>query len=157
MTASRKHRAEKAARREARIAAQAAIKGANLEELRTMAAELGREMAMRAAAVNELRVRLDAVQMEIEARRTSTSVGVHISDHAVLRYLERVRGVDVYAVREEIVALAERAGKIGKRRNLGALVDDESGLTIGISRENTVTTVYKEKDHVVLHMPTISG
>lgn len=35
--------------------------------------------------------------------------GLHITDHAVIRYLERVRGVDIDAVRREIrsnVALA---------------------------------------------------
>lgn len=38
---------------------------------------------------------------------------VVVSDHAVLRYLERVHGVDVAAVRKAIKREAARAAKLG--------------------------------------------
>ena len=37
----------------------------------------------------------------------------HVTDHAVLRYLERVRGVDVEALRREIGRAVDRAAGMG--------------------------------------------
>jgi len=33
----------------------------------------------------------------------------HVTDHAVLRYLERVKGVDIDAVRDELGRVVDRA------------------------------------------------
>lgn len=44
----------------------------------------------------------------------------HVSDHAVLRYLERVHGVDVGAARQELGALVDTAVTAGA----GAVVID---------------------------------
>ena len=40
-------------------------------------------------------------------------VGVSVTDHAVLRYLERVHGVDVATVRASIAATCERGADAG--------------------------------------------
>lgn len=37
----------------------------------------------------------------------------HVTDHAVLRYLERVKGVDIDAVRDELGRVVDRAIELG--------------------------------------------
>lgn len=39
-----------------------------------------------------------------------------VSDHALLRYLERVRGLDLDAVRAEIVGIVHQAAAVGATR-----------------------------------------
>ena len=52
-------------------------------ELKNLAHELGRELNEQVNVTNDIRTRLDAVRLEKQRRE------YHISDHAVLRYLER--------------------------------------------------------------------
>lgn len=110
MTKSRHHRAQR--RRESLYAAEDTIDAMTDNELNNVAFELGREMAARSQETNELRKRLTKVQGEKERRRTVTSVGICVSDHAVLRYLERHKGLDVAAVREEIMRMAGRVARL---------------------------------------------
>ena len=42
-----------------------------------------------------------------------TKHAVIVSDHALVRYLERVKGVDVESYRQEIVALVDAAARCG--------------------------------------------
>jgi len=138
-------------RRAARKEVLATIAGLPDTELRNMLHELGREVNQRSNAMNEVRTRLDAVRGEIEKRETLTSVGVHISDHAIVRYLERYKGLDVRAIREEIAAMARRSGKLNSGEQYARRQDDETGLTIGINEiTNVVTTVFSEKESAVL-------
>lgn len=37
----------------------------------------------------------------------------HVTDHAVIRYLERVQGVDIEALRREIGRVADRGVEVG--------------------------------------------
>lgn len=37
----------------------------------------------------------------------------HVTDHAVLRYLERVKGIDIDAVRDELGRVVDRAIELG--------------------------------------------
>ncbi len=41
--------------------------------------------------------------------------GVDVSDHALLRYLERVKGIDVEAARAEVIAIVKVAASLGNR------------------------------------------
>src|SRR4026209_1635690 len=94
-------KAERARRRAAQCEALETIAAMNDEQLKNLASELGREMGEQQRKTNLLRVRLEAVKLERDRRRLVTSVGVHVSDHAVIRYLERHKGIDVQAAREE--------------------------------------------------------
>lgn len=61
---------------------------------------------------NALRARAQNVQKERErlTRRKAMRTGERrVCDHAVLRYLERVRGFDIGAIRDEIRAMANAA------------------------------------------------
>jgi hypothetical protein len=150
----------KATRKKARSEAEIAIEKATLEELKNMRAELGREIAMRSKATQELQRRLNIVGSEIDKRKHLSTDGLFISDHAVLRYLERIKGIDMQAMRNEISEIAKRADKSGLRNESNStIMDEETNLTFGMSDTDgrTITTIYNEKDSVVLNTPTVSG
>lgn len=118
------------------------------EQLRNLRAELGREINARGAELSEIRRRLDAVIHEISGRKIGTTSGLRISEHAVLRYLERVKGVDMAAVREEIAALAETAEIKGDRGYARRQVGD---LIFGSDEyQGHITTVYHANESTVV-------
>jgi len=128
------------------------------DELKNLRFELGREMQQYANLMNELRVRLNAVRLTIQERETVTKSGVYISDHAVLRYLERYKHIDMHAVREEIVAMANRAGIQEENTYYARRKDEQSGITMGINEiTKTVTTVYTENEQSVFPDKTNHG
>jgi len=61
---------------------------------------------------------------------------VHVTDHAVIRHLERVLQIDVEAHRTEIARLVERGAEMGAQ---GVVVDGYSYKL----RDGVVTTVVK--------------
>lgn len=152
MTKSRHHRAQR--RRESLYAAEDTIDAMTDDELNNVAFELGREMAARSQETNELRKRLTKVQGEKERRRTVTSVGICVSDHAVLRYLERHKGLDVAAVREEIMRMAGRVARLDSGDIHATRHDEVSGLTIGLNEvTGVVTTLYNAREEAVMDVP----
>jgi hypothetical protein len=58
----------------------------------------------------------------------------HVTDHAVLRYLERVKGIDVEAVRLEVGHVVDRAVEMGA----GAAIIDGVRYVLN---ERTIVTV----------------
>lgn len=145
-------RTERSRRKRARQEAVAILAKLTDEELNNLRHEVGREMAMQSVKINELRARLDAIRLEVQRRNTSTPVGIHITDHAVVRYLERVKGFDVVAIRAEIGDLAKRAkterdGRMGRRR------DPDTGLVIGMDEMSEhVTTVFGDDELIALKL-----
>jgi hypothetical protein len=148
MNSRAEKRRRKAAKQEA-LAMLAKLSDADLKNLRH---EVGREMAMQSSKINQLRVRLEAIRREFERRSTSTPSGIHITDHAVVRFLERVKGIDVDAARAEIGEMAlrarsERDGRMGRRR------DPATGLVIGMDENTThVTTVFGDDEMIALKL-----
>lgn len=138
-------------RKALREAAAAAIAALSDEELNNLRHEIGREISLQANVINDLRLRLEAVRREVEHRKTvEPETGIHITDHAVVRYLERYKGLNVVGVRKEIVVLAERAKVLGIGRN-GRRKDDETNLVIGFDGEaNHVTTVFNDAELPVM-------
>lgn len=146
-----KKQAAKRRRQTLRDEAKAQLEAMSDSDLNNMCHELAREINARNQATNEVRIRLDWVRMEKERRRTSTTVGIHISDHAVLRYLERHKGVDTQAAREEIAAMGMRAGQLGSGNMYARRRDEQTGLTMGINEEtNIVTTVFNETESKII-------
>ena len=142
-------RQAKAMRRIKRDHAYEAIKDLSDEELKNLKHELGREITSLQKRASQLRVRLDAVYLEIGKRSTATAAGIHITDHAVVRYLERHKGVDIAAIRDEIGEIAARA-RLASGGTNGVRVDEETGLSVGVNENDLhVTTVYFEKEMVV--------
>jgi hypothetical protein len=58
----------------------------------------------------------------------------HVTDHAVLRYLERVKGIDIEAVRLEVGHVVDRAVEMGA----GAAIVDGVRYVLN---ERTIVTV----------------
>src|SRR5260221_9785400 len=82
------------------------------EELTNMEFELGRELGVRLVALRETQFRIDTIRTEQGRRKVARKVGgeeVRISDHAIVRYLERHKGLDVDGLRDEIAALIARS------------------------------------------------
>lgn len=67
-----------------------------LSSLKSEKANLERDIAHRQARVNRIKSDLENVR--------STSESVIVSEHAILRYLERVEGIDIEAVKRKIVS-----------------------------------------------------
>jgi hypothetical protein len=69
---------------------------------------------------------------------------VRVSDHAVLRYLERAHGLDVEAVRQHLAGLAVNGARLGA----AAVIVERVKLVLRPSREDggastTLVTVWK--------------
>lgn len=143
---------DRRARRAANADILAEIVGMDDAALKNLQHEIGREINLRSAAIATLRCRLDAVRRERERRATATTHGVHISDHAVIRFLERHKGIDVQAAREEIAQIALRSGRRGVRYDRA--IDAETGLRFGFNGEkNIVTTVLTDRETVAMTTP----
>jgi len=140
-------------RRNLRQSAISALEALSMEELVNMRFELGRAVAAQCTMANDLRMRGEAVKVEIERRRTTTPSGVHITDHAVLRFLERAKGVDVNGARAELGKMALEArslsgGRMGQRRH------EPTGLIFGVDEESVrVTTVFHDAEAAVMEVP----
>ena len=123
---------------------KARLENLEVEELRSVQHEQGRIHAGIVIEVGQSKAKLEAIRLELKRRETSTDAGFHISDHAVLRYLERVHRVDMKAIREEIATLAASAStgeKVnGVRHKRTDLVTDDN-VVIGISERNVITTI----------------
>lgn len=80
------------------------------------------------------RLMAEVRRIDVE-RREAERENVAVSDHAVIRWLERVRGVDTRAVRDEIIAHINEFDRVGD----GHIVEG-NGVRVCMA-ENRVTTV----------------
>ena len=95
-----------------------------------------RQLGSRVAAMNS---RMGLINKEL-TRRQAKSTRPEISDHAVLRYLERARGMDVNAVRAEMEALIKTAENDKLQNGRGAF---RNGDLLFLRRDRRVQTVFK--------------
>ena len=126
------------------------------EELINLRAETAREIGIIQSSISDLRSRIDLIREELDKRTDQQFNGFRITDHAVVRYLQRHKGIDMDAVRQEIAEIASRSKPT---RNNGvrtiARKDDETALSLGISEgDHTVTTVFQDRELVALHVVT---
>lgn len=111
------------------------------DEIHTLSISLQKQIAEMSVPVTRLKTRLGFVNDEKRRRRAGRDQFV-ISDHAIVRYLERKHGVDIEGIREEILTMALRAAGEGHRRH-----DSESGLTFAMDRQSLiVATVLTENE-----------
>jgi hypothetical protein len=148
---SRSKRLRSIERRDLLREATQTLKGLSIEQLRNLRFEVGRELNQQQTVINDLRLRLDAVMHEIAGRDQEWD-GYRITDHAVLRYLERHKGMNVDAVRQEIAEMvkASKGVDLTRRRHEGMKT------TIGVDERDgfkAVTTVYHEEELAVMTLP----
>jgi len=143
-------RAARKARKARNAVAMEGVRELTDEQLKDLTHELGREKNQIGRMMGELSARIDAVRAERMRRNTATTKGFHISDHAVLRYLERIKGVDVAAVREEIAVLAARQ-KLERHEHRYAREDTGDGLIFGFNGvDKTVTTIMTPTENSII-------
>lgn len=68
---------------------------------------------------------------------------IHITEHAVYRYLERVKGIDMDAVRAEIAAKIAVAEAFGTLEPTGVIVD---GCVYRLSGKTLVTVFHQHHE-----------
>jgi hypothetical protein len=112
------------------------IEPLTLDELNVLRVELGREHNQHIQSANLTRKKLDTIKNVMFIRKNGGAIGV--TDHAVLRYLERHKGVDVRAAREEINELAQRR-KASIEGSDGHY--DIDGVTIVLPQGDVVATI----------------
>ncbi len=113
-----------------------------LDDLHDLQNQLGMENSKLQTAKNICRMKLDAIKAVMDEKRGQGDMG--ISDHAVLRYLERHKGLDVAAIRSEIRALIPE--KRLSRRRKSEHHDIGDGLIAVIPGGSIVATIYKQKE-----------
>lgn len=125
------------------------------DDLLNLQKELGRELSQQATVLNEIRSRMEAAKLERKRRESVTSVGIHISEHAVVRYLERVKGMDIAAVREEIASLAMLNAKEGSSDRYARRSCADTNIVLGLNEvDGTVTTVFTDDESEMLDVPS---
>lgn len=78
------------------------IDNLNISELEDEAARLAKDISSLELQIGAARAEFQAINTEL-AKRKRPAPEPRLSDHALLRYLERVKGVDVEAARREIM------------------------------------------------------
>jgi hypothetical protein len=75
-----------------------------------------------------------------EAIRAATTVetDIVVTDHALVRYLERIEGIDLDGIRSKIRAMVH--GKIDPKSDHDIVVDDDSRAVFVVRRGQTITT-----------------
>jgi hypothetical protein len=93
------------------------------------------------AEVRVIMVEYDRLTAAIQAKKTGDNDAFGVSDHAVLRYLERIEGMDISAIRKRIREYA-------KSKMTAGIADQVIGIGSGamapISGSSSVMTVWTE-------------
>lgn len=110
--------------------------------LASMRADLGSLMHVHGATVNKLRVESEAITAILHSREKPE---LEVSDHAVVRWLEKVKGFDVDALRHEIADAAMEAKRTGDgsicRAKGDAVAYSKDQVTFVVAHRNTIVTV----------------
>ncbi len=110
----------------------------SVRELQEESDRLERSMGQAEKSLADLRVRLGQVSAEI-AKRTRPAPEPRISDHALLRYIERIVGVDMDELRDTILT-----DQIKAALRLGATGVTVNGIKM-IAKDGVIVTVLSEE------------
>ncbi len=105
---------------------------AEIEELRNLQQILNDNVSM-------VRRRLSAAKNKL---LSASAEKRDVSDHAIVRYLERAKGVDVAAIRNEITELADKAVPF---KNCDGLWEASSGVVIITNDDGLVVTILTQE------------
>lgn len=111
-------------------------------ELVSMRADMQIRMNVHGASIAKLRADAEAIQAILKSRQKPR---FEASDHAVVRYLQKVKGVDIETIRQEIVAgatlAAAKTDVICKAKG-DAVEYETDGVVYVVARLNTIVTVH---------------
>lgn len=95
-------------------------------EIEAIKSEMAQRLSSIQADAQRLRTTIGQIDGELARRETRDAVVPTISDHALLRYIERVHGIDVEAMKAELLtdslSLAIKAGAVSVRLAEGSWV-----------------------------------
>ena len=119
-----------------RDAFRASMESMTVDQLYELQLKVGQEMQ----AINRQAVRWKSKMDMLKHRRNDLLDQGHlgISDHAVVRYLERRKGMDIQSIRKEIVALGSKRKYL---ENTDGHYDVGDGMTMVIPQGNIVATI----------------
>jgi predicted nuclease with TOPRIM domain len=106
-----------------------------VETIHGRISEHQREMTALQGEVAQMEATRRSLLAEVE-RRSRPAEDVHITDHALLRYVERVFGIDVDAVRRQILT-----DGIAKCIELGASTITVNGIQFRVKDRSIVTVI----------------
>ncbi len=106
-------------------------------ELQEAEGKILRNMAAIERDMADLRKRLEGVR-DVISRRTKPAPAPKVSDHALLRFIERVHGVDIEAIRSSIMS-----SRIVEAIKLGATSVTVDGVKM-IVRDGVIITVVRK-------------
>ena len=118
----------------------------NLKSLQTRKAKLKTELTdtrgqMRTCSKRENVIQQSLTHLDREIAKLAEKEPV-ASEHAILRYIERVMGIDVDEVKKKI--LSERNTKIIKTISSGKVPLEEGGFTL-VVKDKVVVSVIEDK------------
>lgn len=124
------------------------------DDLLDLQTELGKAMGRCTQQIQRMRSNLTRVKNELRLRREGGRERgeMIVSDHAVVRYLERHKKFDVAAIRDEIRTVAKRSKSERMEKRQGErLVDNETGLTMVYTHDrNSIATILSDTAESVL-------
>lgn len=100
----------------------------------TIRTEMETRLSGPLAEVSKLRQRSVEIRSELQRREAADAIVPTVSDHALIRYIERVHGIPMEAIRQQILLKAENAIRLGA----GAVRLEDCTLVI---KGSTVVTV----------------
>jgi predicted nuclease with TOPRIM domain len=106
-----------------------------VETIHGRISEHQREMTALQGEVAQMEATRRSLLAEVE-RRSRPAEDVHITDHALLRYVERVFGIDVDAVRRQILT-----DGVAKCIELGASTITVNGIQFRVKDRSIVTVI----------------
>ena len=115
----------------------------DIDQLYNERRSLGLQMQSVGKQYQDARVRNDYITSRIRLMRNGET-GIGISDHAVIRYLERVKGFDVSAIRSEIRAIAA----LKKVDQVADQVITDAGLSFAIYDGQRIATIWPDDGNV---------
>ncbi len=111
-------------------------------QLAAMRADIDSLMHVHGAAVNRLRIEAEAITVILHQREKPE---LEVSDHAVVRWLEKVKGYDMDALRKEIADAAIEAKRNGDgaicRAKGDAVAYSKDDITFIVAHRNNIVTV----------------
>lgn len=111
-------------------------------ELAAIRADIGSLMHVYGATVNRLRIEAEAITSILHTRDKPE---FEVSDHAVVRWLQKVKGYDMDALRREIAQTALEAKANGDgaicRAKGDAIAYRKDDITFIVARRNNIVTV----------------
>lgn len=115
----------------------------SLDELHALGRVAGQKLSQITAEMIAAKTEIANISAAIKAKRNGDDNLFGVSDHAVLRYLERVKGLDVKAVRDEIRAYVQARVEAGRQNQI---IDMGDGISAAVTDARTVATVWVEED-----------